>query len=62
MEEINEFYKSLRGVDLTEEQINNWNEYITTEHYRHALDAYENNMNDVAFHFFIMRNSYPYES
>lgn len=60
MEELNQFYKSLTGLDLTAEQINNWNEYITTEYYTHALNAYENNIIDVAFHFFIMRNANPY--
>ncbi len=62
IEEINEFYKSLRKSDLSEEQIQNWNQYITTEQYTHALSAYEGNEIDVAFHFLIMRNSTPYDN
>ena len=61
MEEINTFYKSIKGIDLTEEQITNWNDYITTEHYINALNAFENNILDVVYHFFITRNSTPYD-
>lgn len=60
MEQINEFYKSLTGLDLTEQQINNWNDFVASEHYNHVASAYDNNILDIAFHFIIGRNSNPY--
>ena len=60
IEQLNEFYKSLRGVDLSEEQIQLWNAFIVTEDYTRILNAYDGNEIDTAFHFMITRNYTPY--